>query len=303
MPSWADTSRRLRFRERALSLQKAKLGPEHPVTLASMNNLALSYAALGRHAEALKLYEETLDRMRAKLGPGHPYTLLCMGNIAEILIILGRPSEAMPFLDESLRRAEERDIDPQQVASLLGLRLAASPAEGTFPAAGGRRRSGRSSTTTMRAACTTPPASGPSPRACCRADTRRPDAAGQAEAEAAKAMRWLARAVAAGYDTPRHLAHMARDSDLDALRDRADFRRLLAGLFDRGFRPDPFAADEPGVGGRSLSGRPSARLGPMYSISCVSEPPHGEPDRYRPDVPAGSRRRPSGPCRAVRPQS
>ena len=47
--------------------------------------------------------------------------------------------------------------------------------------------------------------------------------------------------MAAGYSTPKRLAHMTRDSDLDALRDRADFRRLLAELFDRGFPRDPFA--------------------------------------------------------------
>jgi hypothetical protein len=51
-------------------------------------------------------------------------------------------------------------------------------------------------------------------------------------------MSWLARAVTAGYDD---LANLTRDPDLDALRNRADFRRLLARLFDRGFPKDPFA--------------------------------------------------------------
>ena len=36
------------------------LGPDHPDTLRSMANLANSYTALGRHAEALRLREETL---------------------------------------------------------------------------------------------------------------------------------------------------------------------------------------------------------------------------------------------------
>jgi hypothetical protein len=74
-----------------------------------------------------------------------------------------------------------------------------------------------------------------------RADDRTPDVAQQAGAQAAIAMGWLAKAVAAGYHTPQHLAQMSRDSDLDALRDRADFRRLLAELYDRGFPKDPFA--------------------------------------------------------------
>ena len=33
---------------------KAKLGPDHPDTLLSMNNLAISYYALSRYADALR---------------------------------------------------------------------------------------------------------------------------------------------------------------------------------------------------------------------------------------------------------
>jgi len=40
----------LKLNEKTLRLHKAKLGPDHPETLASMNNLASCYAALGRHA-------------------------------------------------------------------------------------------------------------------------------------------------------------------------------------------------------------------------------------------------------------
>ena len=109
------------------------------------------------------------------------------------------------------------------------------------PAAGRRRSCGKSSTATMLTACTMPRATGPSPRACCEPTTGRPDAGQQADAEADIAMSWLAKAVAAGYDAPQHLAQMTRDHDLDALRDRADFRRLLGELFDRGFPKDPFA--------------------------------------------------------------
>jgi hypothetical protein len=38
-------------------------------------------------------------------------------------------------------------------------------------------------------------------------------------------MAWLTKAVAAGY---KDRAHMEKDGDLDSLRDRADFRALLA---------------------------------------------------------------------------
>jgi hypothetical protein len=73
-----------------------------------------------------------------------------------------------------------------------------------------------------------------------RTDERMPDARRQADAEADNAMSWLAKAVAAGCATLPNRTHMAWDSDLDPLRERADFRRMLAGLFDLGFPEDPF---------------------------------------------------------------
>jgi hypothetical protein len=45
----------LKLHEETLTLQQAKLRPDHTETLRSMNNVAYNYAELGRHAEALKL--------------------------------------------------------------------------------------------------------------------------------------------------------------------------------------------------------------------------------------------------------
>ena len=60
---------------KARETRKAKLGPEHPDTLTSMNNLALAYQAAGKLDLALPLFEETLKLTKAKLGPEHPDTL------------------------------------------------------------------------------------------------------------------------------------------------------------------------------------------------------------------------------------
>ena len=62
---WAGTPRRSALREETLALRKAELGPKHPKTLESMSDLADSYDALGRHADALELYEETLKLEKA----------------------------------------------------------------------------------------------------------------------------------------------------------------------------------------------------------------------------------------------
>ena len=61
--------------EETLRLRKETLGPEHPDTVVSMNNLARAYDSAGRWNEALPLYEEGLRLSRAKLGPEHPDTL------------------------------------------------------------------------------------------------------------------------------------------------------------------------------------------------------------------------------------
>jgi tetratricopeptide (TPR) repeat protein len=227
--------------EKVLALRKAKLGPEHPDTLTSLNNLANSYAALGRLDEALKLREEALALWKAKLGPDHPATLWSMGNLAESLIRHDRWSEAMAILDDCLRRVEGKAVDPRLVASVLELRLRAfakqRDASGCRQAAAMWERLDRKDADSLYGA------------ACLRAITAavfrskssEADGARQAGLEADLAMAWLSKAVAAGYDTPQHLAHMTRDPDLDAFRDRDDFRRLMAGLMDRVFPADPFA--------------------------------------------------------------
>ena len=58
--------------EKARTTRQAKLGPEHPDTLESMNNLALAYRAAGKLDLALPLFEETLKLKKAMLGSEHP---------------------------------------------------------------------------------------------------------------------------------------------------------------------------------------------------------------------------------------
>src|SRR6516164_6028215 len=54
--------------QKVLATRKAKLGPDHPDTLISMNELAWAYQDSGQLAKAVTLYEETLEKSRAKLG-------------------------------------------------------------------------------------------------------------------------------------------------------------------------------------------------------------------------------------------
>jgi eukaryotic-like serine/threonine-protein kinase len=89
-----------------LNLMQSKLGPDHPVTLASRHNLANAYRIAGRLSEAVALMEATLKLMVAKqgLGPDHPYTLESRANLAEAYESLGRWSEAEGLLRDVLAR-------------------------------------------------------------------------------------------------------------------------------------------------------------------------------------------------------
>ncbi len=93
---------------RARDLYTAVLGPDHPKTLASLNNLAICYKALGRHAQALKLNEKTLALRKARLGDEHPDTLASMKNLANNLFSLNRHEEALTLRRDVLRIDQAR---------------------------------------------------------------------------------------------------------------------------------------------------------------------------------------------------
>jgi hypothetical protein len=58
------------------------LGPEHPHTLRSVNNLAALLERKGDYAGAQPLYERALEA-GAGVGPEHPDTLMSVNNLAD----------------------------------------------------------------------------------------------------------------------------------------------------------------------------------------------------------------------------
>jgi len=216
----------VKLREETLTAQKATLGPEHPATLTSMSNLADSYASLGRHADALKLYGETLALQKAKLGPDHPDTLRSMWGVAANLVALERGAEAVPVIDDCVERAAGKAVDPRLLTVVADLRLRhfekAKDAAGCRQTAEMWEKLNRTDSDSLYIA------------ACYRAVTAAvikltpgAPAARLANEQADGAMDRLKKAVAAGY---KDIAHMANDKDLDALRDRGDFKKLIAAL-------------------------------------------------------------------------
>jgi Tfp pilus assembly protein PilF len=77
-----------------LATRRRVLGPEHPDTLVSMNNLAYIYRLEHKNAQAEELNLQTLQIRRRALGPEHPYTALSMSNLASTYYEEGKYAQA-----------------------------------------------------------------------------------------------------------------------------------------------------------------------------------------------------------------
>ena len=56
------------------------LGPDHPNTLTSRNNLAAAYRHQGRHLDALRAFEEGASSAERLFGPAHQVTRQIVAN-------------------------------------------------------------------------------------------------------------------------------------------------------------------------------------------------------------------------------
>jgi hypothetical protein len=71
--------------ERSLGIAEKVLGPEHPDTARSLNNLAVLLMDQGDLAGARPLIERGLAIREKVLGPGHPETARSLQNLARLL--------------------------------------------------------------------------------------------------------------------------------------------------------------------------------------------------------------------------
>ena len=104
----------------ALDARRRLLGPEHPDTLGSMNNLAMTLSALGNLTGARALHQQVLDAARRLLGPEHPDTLTSMSNLAATLYALGDLAGARELLQQVLD-ARRRLLGPEHPDTLTSM--------------------------------------------------------------------------------------------------------------------------------------------------------------------------------------
>jgi eukaryotic-like serine/threonine-protein kinase len=217
----------LKFRNETLELFRARYGPDDPGAMMVLHNIAANLRALGRPADALRADEEVRSRRRNVLGVDHPDTLTSLWSIAQDLIRLDRGADAVPLLDECLIRAVGKRVHrnfPEVANFRLRIFEKAKDADGCRTTAELWEKQGRTDADSLYQA------------AVCRAVAAKvmrqakpltADAARRALGEEDRAMAWLQKAVTAGF---KDVADLKQDKDLEALRDRADFRKLVSDL-------------------------------------------------------------------------
>ena len=90
----------------AVDLLNETLGPDHPDTLTSRNNLANAYQSAGRLNQAIDLFEQAVADRERVLGPDHPDTLASRNNLANAYESAGRLKQAIPLLEQVLADSE-----------------------------------------------------------------------------------------------------------------------------------------------------------------------------------------------------
>ena len=89
--------------QEALRIRQKVLGPEHPDTATSLNNLAALYRDMGEYAKAEPLFQEALRIWQKVLGPEHPDTAPSLNNLAGLYRAMGEYAKAEPLYQEALQ--------------------------------------------------------------------------------------------------------------------------------------------------------------------------------------------------------
>ena len=97
-----DYTKAIPLYQRALAIREKTLGPEHPHTAMSLNNLAGLYFRLGDFARAEPLYQRALAIKEKILGPEHPDTAASLNNLAMLYQDTGDFAKAEPLYQRAL---------------------------------------------------------------------------------------------------------------------------------------------------------------------------------------------------------
>jgi tetratricopeptide (TPR) repeat protein len=106
--------------ERCLRIRERLFGPEHPLSVATLGNIAVSLIAQGRLAEAEPLARRVLEIRQKTLGREHPDVAVSLNNLAQVARLQGRYIEAEPLYRRALTIWEKK-LGPDHPAVANGL--------------------------------------------------------------------------------------------------------------------------------------------------------------------------------------
>jgi tetratricopeptide (TPR) repeat protein len=103
-----------------VAIHKRWLGPDHPDTANSINNLAINLNAQKRYGDAEPLVRRALADYQKALGPDHPATAIVLHNLAYNLHVQEKHGEAEPLVRQELA-AREKALGPDHRLTTISL--------------------------------------------------------------------------------------------------------------------------------------------------------------------------------------
>ena len=104
----------------ALNVAEKTFGPEHPRVATSLNNLALIYKAMGKHAAAEDFYKHALTILEKSLGADNPKVGTALYNLAQLYHSQSRYTEAEQMYKRALE-IDEKILSPEHPDVALSL--------------------------------------------------------------------------------------------------------------------------------------------------------------------------------------
>ena len=95
------------WKKRALAIDEASLGKDHPDVATTLSNLALLYQATNRLKEAEPLMQRALAIAEASLGKDHPDVATALNNLAMLYQDTNRLKEAEPLMQRVVKIFEK----------------------------------------------------------------------------------------------------------------------------------------------------------------------------------------------------
>ena len=93
---------------RALAIREKRLGPEHPDTASTLNNLAVTYRVQGKYEQAEPLFLHALAIREKRLGPEHPDTASTLNNLTVLYQFQGKFEQEEALYQRTLAIREKR---------------------------------------------------------------------------------------------------------------------------------------------------------------------------------------------------